>query len=140
MPRVTLLLGSNLGDRAANLSAARQGIERVAGAIVEASPEMRTEPWGYASDNYYLNQVVVVDSLLDDPLELLDRLLAVETALGRVRSAAASLPEGQRYEDRTIDIDILYIDDLQINHSRLIVPHPRIAERDFVQQLLAQLA
>lgn len=140
MPRVTLLLGSNLGHRAAHLSAAREGIERAAGLIVEASPEMKTEPWGYASDNYYLNQVVVVDSLLDDPLELLDRLLAVETALGRVRSAAASLPEGQRYEDRTIDIDILYIDDLQINHSRLIVPHPRIAERDFVQQLLAQLA
>lgn len=131
-----MLLGSNLGDRAAHLSAARAGIERAAGLIIEASPEMRTEPWGYASDNYYLNQVVVVDSSVDDPLELLDRLLAVETALGRVRSAAASLPDGQLYEDRTIDIDILYIDDMVIDHPRLTVPHPRIAERDFVQQLL----
>lgn len=132
MPRVTLLLGSNLGDRAAHLLAARDAIRREVGIIVGASPELQTEPWGYVSDNYYLNEVIVVDSFLDDPIGLLDVLLSIETSLGRVRSAGAA-----GYEDRTIDIDILYVDELRINHPRLVVPHPRIGEREFVGRLLS---
>lgn len=132
MSSATLLLGSNLGDRAAYLSAAREAIELSAGDIVKLTDEMRTEPWGYESENFYLNQIVVIKTCLK-PLKLLDVLQGIERNLGRTR------PLTKRYADRTIDIDILYYDSLMLDNERLTLPHPRIAERDFVIELLGQL-
>lgn len=132
MSSAILLLGSNLGDRAAYLAAARRAIELDAGAIARLTDELRTEPWGYESSNFYLNQIVVVDTELE-PLELLDVLQGIESDLGRTRS------QRERYTDRTIDIDILYYDSLIVDSERLTLPHPRIDERDFVIKLLGQL-
>lgn len=132
MSSATLLLGSNLGDRAAYLAAARRAIELDVGAIARLTDELRTEPWGYESSNFYLNQIVVVDTELE-PLELLDVLQGIESDLGRTRS------QRERYTDRTIDIDILYYDSLIVDSERLTLPHPRIDERDFVIKLLGQL-
>lgn len=135
MSRATLLLGSNLGDRQAYLRAAREQIVLRVGPIGRSTAEIRTEPWGYRSDNYYINQIITVDNPFDDPLALLDVLQQIEFLLGRQRELQSA-----RYADRTIDIDILYIDDLHFDHPRLTVPHPRIGEREFVQNLLALLS
>lgn len=134
MSRVTLLTGSNLGQREVFLASALEEIARLVGPILRATPVAESEAWGYESSNIYSNQILVVDSLIDDPIELLDTLQAIELSLGRVRD-----PGAVGYADRTIDIDILYIEGLEVNHERLTVPHPRIAERDFVLRLLAQI-
>ncbi|MEG0602181.1 MAG: 2-amino-4-hydroxy-6-hydroxymethyldihydropteridine diphosphokinase, partial [Mucinivorans sp.] len=130
MSIVTLLLGSNLGDRHSFLAAARAEIAGKVGREVRATSVLCSEPWGYLSDNYYANQIIEVECFLA-PLELLDRLQAIECSLGRVRGVEVSA----RYVDRTIDIDILYIDGscgVVVCDSRLTVPHPLIGEREFV--------
>lgn len=116
------------------MASALEEIARLVGPILRATPVAESEAWGYESSNIYSNQILVVDSLIDDPIELLDTLQAIELSLGRVRD-----PGAVGYADRTIDIDILYIEGLEVNHERLTVPHPRIAERDFVLRLLAQI-
>lgn len=126
-----LLLGSNLGDREGWLAFGRQRIESAFGLIVRATSVHQTEPWGYESKNSYLNQIVEVECAVE-PLRMLHWIEGIERSAGRQRS-------GGGYADRTLDIDILYIDDLVIDHPRLQVPHPRIGERPFVQQLLAEL-
>lgn len=131
MSRVRLLLGSNLGDREGWLAFGRQRIESAFGLIVRATSVHQTEPWGYESKNSYLNQIVEVECAVE-PLRMLHWIEGIERSAGRQRSEGG-------YADRTLDIDILYIDDLVIDHPRLQVPHPRIGERPFVQQLLAEL-
>lgn len=115
---------------------ARSSITRLVGPVVGESSILRTEPWGYVSSNYYLNEVLVVECGACDPLSLLDTLLSIELSLGRKRDQLT----GPRYADRTIDIDILYIDKCVISHPRLTVPHPRIEEREFVGKLLAEIS
>lgn len=131
MSKVLLLLGSNLGDRDSWLAFGRQRIESAFGLIVRATTIHETEPWGYESKNGYLNQVVEVETSVA-PLTMLHWIEGIERSAGRQRA-------GDGYADRTLDIDILYIDDQQIDHPKLTVPHPRIGERPFVQQLLAEL-
>lgn len=116
------------------MASARQEIAHLVGPIIRATPVVESEAWGYESSNIYSNQILVVDSLIDDPIELLDTLQAIELSLGRVRD-----PGKVGYADRTIDIDILYIEGVEVNLERLTVPHPRIQERDFVLKLLDQL-
>lgn len=132
MSNATLLLGSNLGDSAAYMTKAYAALELKAGAIVGHTSVHRTAPWGYESQNDYLNQIVVIETALA-PLQLLDIVLDIETSLGRTRSTT------ERYADRTIDIDILYYDNITLTHPRLTIPHPRIEERQFVLALLAEL-
>lgn len=133
MSSATLLLGSNLGNKAAYIASATAAIERDAGVITRRTSILQSEPWGYSSDNFYLNQILVVDTDLQ-PLELLSVLQNIENQLGRTRSSEA------RYTDRTIDIDILYYDKIVLNHPHLQIPHPRIAEREFVLTLLCELS
>ncbi len=130
MSIVYLALGSNLGDRAANLEAARNALAPQV-ALAAASGIYETDPWGYADQPAFLNQVVQAETQLD-PLGLLDHLKNIEQALGRRQTF--------RYGPRLIDLDILLYDDLVYEDARLTIPHPRLVERAFVLVPLAELA
>jgi len=119
-------LGSNLGDRETNIrdAAGLVGATRLS-AIVE------TEPWGYKDQPLFLNAVAELDTDLG-PRPLLGRLLEVEQQLGRVRT-------GQRYGPRTIDLDLLLFGDVRLAEPGLEIPHPRLHERLFVLEPLAEL-
>jgi 2-amino-4-hydroxy-6-hydroxymethyldihydropteridine diphosphokinase len=123
---VYLSLGSNLGDRHANLQAA---VERLQPR--RASPVYETSPVDYPEQPFFLNQVVEAETDLT-PLQYLSRTQEIERDLGRVRN----IPRGPR----TIDIDILLFDTRLIQTARLEVPHPRLQERRFVLVPLADLA
>jgi 2-amino-4-hydroxy-6-hydroxymethyldihydropteridine diphosphokinase len=118
-------LGSNVGDRGATLDAA---LERLAPRRV--SRVVETEPWGRKDQPRFLNAVAEIETSLEaEPL--LDRLLDVEREFGRVR--------GERWGPRTLDLDLLLYGDRVIHTPRLEVPHPRLAERRFVLEGLAEL-
>lgn len=131
MQRVTLLLGSNIGDRHAVMEAARGLIGDRIGDIAGLSPLHESEPWGFDSPNTFINQAIVVDTDLP-PFELLDSIQAIENELGRERYETVDNSGMRVYRDRTIDIDILYYGEESIQTDRLTIPHPRIEERDFV--------
>jgi 2-amino-4-hydroxy-6-hydroxymethyldihydropteridine diphosphokinase len=125
-------LGANLGDRAATLRAA---LEQLAAepeiSLVTVSGFRETDPVGFADQPCFLNAAAAVETELP-ARELLDRLLAVERRLGRTR-------EGPRYGPRTIDLDLLLYGDAEIVEAGLHVPHPRLHERLFALEPLAEL-
>lgn len=130
MPVVFLGLGTNLGDRAANLAAARQQLgEKLT--LIRASSVYETEPWGYREQPPFLNQALQAETDLS-PQRLLRLLKRLERHLGRTRTF--------RYGPRLIDIDILFYDRTVINSRRLQIPHPRLPERAFVLVPLAEIA
>ena len=126
-------LGANLGDRegtirrAVELLAATPGIE-----VVAVSALRETDPVGYADQPRFLNGVVALETELA-PRALLERLLAVERELGRVRG------EGPRFGPRPIDLDLLVHGCEVVDEPGLVVPHPRLAERRFVLEPLHEL-
>jgi 2-amino-4-hydroxy-6-hydroxymethyldihydropteridine diphosphokinase len=120
-------LGANLGDREATI---RRAVELLGARRVSALRE--TEPWGYADQPRFLNGVAELETD-EGPRALLERLLAVERELGRTR-------EGPRYGPRTIDLDLLLYGEQTIREPGLTVPHPRLHERAFVLEPLAELA
>lgn len=126
-----LSLGSNIPDRAANLSRAVNCIAESIGTVTMQSPIYETQSWGY-SDEDYLNQTIKVETALA-PLQLLTKINVIESALGRVRS-------GKGYEARTIDIDILFYDNEIFDTPKLTIPHPKITLRRFVLQPTADIA
>jgi 2-amino-4-hydroxy-6-hydroxymethyldihydropteridine diphosphokinase len=129
--RAFIGLGSNLGDRRALL---RQAVEslRAHGDLVGVSPLYETEPvGGPGGQGPYLNLVVAL-STTDTPRALLERCQALESAAGRVRTV--------RWGPRTLDADVLWVEGWQVDEEDLIVPHPRLWERRFVVQPLADLA
>jgi 2-amino-4-hydroxy-6-hydroxymethyldihydropteridine diphosphokinase len=132
MPLVYIGLGSNLGDREATI---RRALELLAadGAIeVEAVSSLReTEPVGYVDQPRFLNGAAALRTELA-PRAVLKRLQHVEAALGRDRT-------GPRFGPRTIDLDLLLYDGVQINEPGLEIPHPRLVERRFVLEPLAEL-
>lgn len=130
---IVLLLGSNLGDKVKILKEARNEISSRIGKITRCSSLYTTEPWGFLSDDDFINQVVVVHSLLS-PQEALEEALAIESLLGRVRKSSIS-----RYTSRAIDIDILFCDHLIIDTPELQIPHPRLTERRFVLEPLNEI-
>ena len=130
---ILLSLGSNLGARESYLHQAVVALNRI-GKVIETSPILRSEPWGYESDNYYLNQLVEITTDLS-PYELLKATQQIERDLGRTSKSVDGV-----YSDRTIDIDILLFDDEIINSEELIVPHPGIEDRDFIKKLLSRNA
>ena len=124
-------LGSNLGDRAANLAAARRRLNE-AGQIVAASSIYETDPWGVdPGQPNYLNQVVSLITPLP-PADLLEKLLGIERDLGRVRAAPG--------DPRLIDLDLLLYGDKVTDGPGLTLPHPRMGERAFVLEPLAEIA
>jgi len=128
---VYLALGSNIGDREANLRAAIQSISTAGIPVLRESCIYETEPVGYTGQRWFLNMVVEAETALF-PLQLLARTGKIERALGRVRT----VPNGPR----TIDIDILLYGDAVVRTPRLEIPHPRMHQRRFVLAPLADLA
>ncbi len=120
---VTLIFGGNQGDRKALLDEAIKEMSSI-GKIEIRSSLYETAPWGFESENSFYNQIVVYNTELT-PEEVLDKCQATEKQLGRVRT-------GTQFSSRTIDIDILFCDSRIIDTPRLTVPHPRMAQRNFV--------
>ena len=129
-----ILLGSNLGDREAILESAVDMIEERCGSVVLMSSLYESEPWGFETENLFLNQAIGVETSLS-PHDLLSELLQIEAELGRVRQE-----NHQGYESRPIDLDVIYYDDMVIADEELIVPHPSMHKRRFVLEPLCEIA
>jgi 2-amino-4-hydroxy-6-hydroxymethyldihydropteridine diphosphokinase len=127
-----LLLGGNLNNRVMMLETARKLIDNQIGTIIQASSIYESEPWGFQHQNNFLNQVVKIVTSCT-PQQLLKNIHLIEEEMGRKRS-------GKGYEARTIDIDILFYDDLVLKNTDLIIPHPRLNERMFTLMPLAEIA
>lgn len=134
MASLYLSLGTNLGDRHENLSRALDLIGREVGTVVLASDIIETQPWGFDSSNRFLNMVVKVDTDLK-PIEALHVTQDIEHCLGRTAKTVDGV-----YHDRLIDIDLLMYDDVVMNTPELTLPHPRMRQRQFVMEPLAQIA
>ena len=126
MHEVYLGLGSNLGDRHALMEKAITVIGERIGKVVRQSSFIETEPWGFESDNRFLNAVVLVETE-HTPREVLTLTQQIEREMGRTRKSGSA-----GYADRPMDIDILIYDDLEINEPDLKIPHPLMHEREFV--------
>ena len=129
--RVFIGLGSNQGSKEALLREARQKMEAAGLVVLSASSFLETKPWGGVDQEDFLNQVLEVETWLE-PADLMTLLLQIEAELGRVREI--------KWGPRTIDLDILYIDQEHHYSPHLIVPHPYVAQRDFVLESLAEIA
>jgi 2-amino-4-hydroxy-6-hydroxymethyldihydropteridine diphosphokinase len=145
MAQVYLSLGSNLGDRLALLRDALARLRAEGAALIAASPLYESEPWEVEPGQtegerpWYLNCVVAIETTLP-PRTLLERLQAIEGALGRTRPPGLT-PEARRFAPRTLDIDILFYDDAVISApDDLHIPHLLAAERAFVLRPLADIA
>lgn len=144
--RAVLITGGNLGDVESKLRQAEELIGQRGGRVVEKSSLMRSEPWGEVEGaegecaGEFVNQVLVVETGLK-PLALLDVLQEIEIELGRVRDSAGKRTKGEErvYQSRPIDIDVLFYGDQVVESERLTIPHPRIAEREFVLKPLCEL-
>jgi len=127
-------LGSNLGDRAATIRAAVTELDGVDGvAVIAVSSLVDTEPVGYTEQPRFLNGVAALDTTLP-ARSLLEALLAVEARFGRDRAA---VPAGG---PRTLDLDLLLYGEAEIDEPGLRIPHPRLHERPFALEPLAELA
>lgn len=133
MTKVYLSLGSNLGDKEENIHKAIKKIEEQVGVVVRQSALIETEPWGFQSDNGFVNAAVCVETSLS-PREVLHRTQAIERALGRNHKSINGI-----YHDRLIDIDILLYGDETIDEPDLKIPHPLMKERDFVMIPLEEI-
>ena len=130
---VYLGLGSNLGDKAANITLAVQYIEEQIGHVVRQSALYSSEPWGFESENDFVNAVVRCETTLT-PHKLLLATQRIERQMGRKRKSKDGV-----YHDRIIDIDILLYDDLTVDTPTLKIPHPLMQQRDFVMEPLREI-
>ena len=128
---VFLGLGSNLGDREEHIRKAIALIGEKVGLVIRQSSLIETEPWGFDSENRFLNGVILVETALT-PRQLLRATQKIERALGKRRKHATRRSQCSMYSDRPIDIDILLYDDLTVDEPDLKIPHPLMYERDFV--------
>lgn len=133
MAIVYLGLGTNIGNRRGNMVKAAALLAERVGDILALSGSMETEPWGFESENLFLNAAIKMETPLT-PDELLSATQAIEREMGREKKSDGS------YHDRVIDIDILLYDNRVIEQPGLIVPHPLMQERLFVMAPLAEIA
>jgi len=166
MHEVYLGLGSNLGDREANITRAIELIRERVGLVIRQSSLIETEPWGFESENKFLNGVILVNTSLT-PRQLLNTVKNIEWDMGRrplgkstayspkstvyslksiiyslksiIYSLQSYLKSKRRYSDRPIDIDILLYDDLVVDEPDLKIPHPLMEQRDFVMTPLNEI-
>ena len=131
--KVYFSLGSNLGDKAGNIREAINRIGELIGEVDRQSTLLITEPWGFESDNSFVNAAVRCITTLS-PFEILHLTQDIERAMGRTVKSS----DGQ-YHDRIIDIDILMYDDIHITTPELTLPHPLMKERDFVMIPLSEI-
>lgn len=146
MALVYLGLGSNQGDREHLMSRAVALLQTQIGAIERQSAFYETAPWGFVSEHSFLNAVIAVRTSLS-PRDVLERTRAIERELGREQKSKP----GKGYADRTMDVDVLLYDDLVLEADydladspgeavHLSLPHPRMHERLFVMEPLAEIA
>jgi 2-amino-4-hydroxy-6-hydroxymethyldihydropteridine diphosphokinase len=121
MSSAVLSIGSNVGDRLGHL---RTAVDAVRPGLVRASPVYETPPWGPVAQDDYLNAVLLVADARAGPAEWLARAHAAEQAAHRVRA--------QRWGARTLDVDVVVVDDVRSDDPELTLPHPRAAQRAFV--------
>jgi 2-amino-4-hydroxy-6-hydroxymethyldihydropteridine diphosphokinase len=133
MARMYLGLGSNLGNKERNILHALKCIEERIGMVVSRSAFLISEPWGYQSGNTYLNACALVETSMK-PVDCLVILKEIEKDMGRLKRGS------DVYEDRIIDVDILFYDHLILETSDLVIPHPLLHQRMFVLKPLAEIA
>lgn len=133
MHTVYLGLGTNLGDRRRNIAEAVRLIGEQIGIVRRLSSLFETEPWGFSSDNMFVNAAVKVDTLLS-PRGVLKATQSIERIMGRTEKSA-----NRQYHDRLIDIDILIYDDVKVDEPDLKIPHPLMHEREFVMRPLGEI-
>jgi 2-amino-4-hydroxy-6-hydroxymethyldihydropteridine diphosphokinase len=129
--QVFLLLGSNMGNAQTNLKQAVYAIQQLPTVLKACSSIYQTKAWGNTNQADFLNAAILIETELN-PHQLLEKLLAIETEMGRTRN--------QKWEERIIDIDILFFDNLTINAPDLTVPHPHIPNRRFTLVPMLQIA
>ncbi len=127
-----LLTGSNIEPRLAHLKKAEKYIAQHIGNINRKSEVYESEPWGFEDEVMFLNQVLVVETELNAQA-VLEKILSIENELGRERDSSL-------YSSRTIDIDILYLDDEVVANDDLIIPHARLHQRRFTLMPLSEVA
>ena len=130
MDSIVLSLGSNIGDRHAHLDEAVQELERLEVRVLQRSSIYESEPVGFTGQDEFLNQVLIVGTD-KTPSELLETCFEVERHMGRIRTI--------KNGPRTIDVDILFYRDEILSLDQLLLPHPRIADRRFILEPLAEL-
>jgi len=131
MTKAYLLLGGNSGDRFYYLEKAVCLIDGEIGEVINKSSVYESEPWGFKHKNYFLNQVLLVETMLS-PEELLFKINKIENKLGRIR-------KGDQYLERTIDIDILFFDNHIIENKKLKIPHRHLHKRMFALTPLGEI-
>jgi len=131
MNRAYLLIGGNMGDRKVNLQRACDEIERRCGAVLSRSSLYETAAWGVENQPDFYNQALLLETETA-PESLMQTLLDIETFMGRVRT--------EHMGPRVIDIDILFVEGQIIQTDILQSPHPRMAQRRFVLEPLAEIA
>jgi 2-amino-4-hydroxy-6-hydroxymethyldihydropteridine diphosphokinase len=127
---VYLILGTNLGDREKNFIHTKAKLTSTCGNIIKQSLIYQTAPWGKTNQPNFLNQVIILKTLLGAQA-LLQALLQIETDMGRIRM--------DKYGERIIDIDILFYNGDIIHSENLIIPHPHLHKRKFVLIPLAEI-
>ncbi len=126
-------IGTNLGDKATHIRRAVELIGQRVGTVLAVSSFCQSEPWGFVSDNRFLNVAVQVATSLS-PMELLRETQSIEKLMGRTEKTTST------YADRIIDIDILFYGQMVLDTETLKIPHPLLPERDFVVIPLAEIA
>ena len=134
METAYLLFGSNMGDKMALFEQACTHIKKRCGRIVAVSSAYESEPWGFDAEEWFLNQLIIVETELQ-PDELIRQLLDIESELGRVRHS-----DTKGYTSRPVDIDILYFGEQTISTEWVITPHPRLHLRRFALLPLCEMA
>lgn len=133
MALVYLGLGTNIGNKRKNMVTAAALLAERAGDVLSLSSFYETEPWGFASENTFLNAALELETDCY-PMELLRLTQQIEREMGRTQKSDGS------YHDRIIDIDILLYGNEVVHHEDLVVPHPLMQQRLFVMQPLAEIA
>jgi len=136
MSIVYLGLGSNLGNKAQYLNAAKDAIQQNVGEIIAESSIYETEAVGFEGNPFY-NQVIKIETALP-PESLLQKTQEIEKKLGRTKKKVIKNNKPV-YSNRTMDIDILLYDDLQMDTKILTIPHPKMYEREFVMKPLKEV-
>lgn len=131
MAEVYILLGGNVGDKSKIFEETKKLICERIGLITKQSSVYATEPWGFESDLFWNQAIIAVTAL--DPIEILEQSQAIEKSMGRTLKS-------DHYEARTMDIDLLFYDDLQLFTNNLTLPHPKMEERKFVLIPLSEIA
>lgn len=133
MAKAYIGLGTNIGNKRRNLITAAALLAERAGDVLSISSFYETEPWGFESDNTFLNAALLLETEVE-PLQLLSLTQEIEKEMGRTQKSDGA------YHDRIIDLDILLYDLCVINEAALVVPHPLMHKRQFVMEPLAEIA